>query len=249
SGNGEPSIVYKVDTPEEEVLEVPTDGLVGWYPLDAGDATDSSVHKNNGMSYDVKGGSNRYGIEDKATRFDGLKSYIEVADQDYLSISTTGAITISVWMQVISQNFPTSTIDNYIHWLGKGVGGQHEYALRMYDQDDSKNSNRVSAYVFNLTGGLGAGRAFQEPLALGEWLHIVAVYDYPNDAIRIYKNAKHDGESTFASFNITPENGTAPFRIGTRDLTSYLKGVLDDLRVYNRVLTDEEIYALYKEQP
>lgn len=43
------------------------------------------------------------------------------------------------------------------------------------------------------------------------------------------------------------ENGTAPVRLGTRSLWSFFEGRIDDLRFYNRALTDDEILDLYNE--
>ena len=52
----------------------------------------------------------------------------------------------------------------YVYILGKGTSDKQEYALRMYSNENSEvppRPNRVSAYVFNLSGGLGSGAYFQ----------------------------------------------------------------------------------------
>lgn len=224
---------------------VPTTGLVAWYRLNLGSGDDNTTYNNNGTAYNTSSATNRKGSAGLATRFNGTSSYIQVPDKSYLSISNTGKLSISVWMKVEVLDFPVSS-GGYVHWLGKGVTNQHEYALRMYNKN-SDRPNRISCYAFNLSGGLGAGAMVQEPVSIGEWIHIVAVYDYPNDKIRIYKNSKLIRTGTFSSYNITPQNGTAPLRIGTRDFASYFKGCLDDLRIYNKVLTQSEIDALYTE--
>ena len=44
------------------------------------------------------------------------------------------------------------------------------------------------------------------------------------------------------------QNGEAPIRLGTRSGWSFFQGRIDDLRIYNRALTEEEILALYNEK-
>jgi hypothetical protein len=41
----------------------------------------------------------------------------------------------------------------------------------------------------------------------------------------------------------------APLRIGQGDDQENFKGIIDDLRIYNRALNDDEIEALFNEQP
>lgn len=219
-----------------------TTGLVAHYRLNEGSGDDYTSNNNNGTSYNVTSASDRNGSAGRASRFNGTSSYINIPDKSYLSISTTGKLSISVWMKVETLNFPVTTND-YVHWIGKGTSNQHEYTLRVYNQNSDRPS-RISCYAFNLSGGLGAGSYVQEPVSLNQWIHIVAVYDKPNNAIKIYKNGVLKKTSTFSSYSITPQNGSAPLRVGTRDFANYFKGVLDELRIYNRVLTQSEITSL-----
>jgi hypothetical protein len=74
-----------------------------------------------------------------------------------------------------------------------GEANQQEWALRFYSATSPDRPNRISAYIFNPEGGLGAGAYFQDELTPGEWIHVVASYD-PGDAdtegagVRICKN-------------------------------------------------------------
>ncbi len=230
----------------EATIPVPTDGLVAWYPLNAGDGRDSSINDNHGVSYHVLPASNRHGIYGRATRFNGENSYIEIPDQDYLSIPTTGALTMSVWMKVEVLDFPYLDAE-YVYWMGKGVPGQQEYAFRIYNRD-AVNSSRIVTDIFDVGGVLEAGSYIQEPIQIGEWVHFVVVYDYPSNEISMYKNGELKRVGFFITrVEVTPHNSTAPYRLGTKDLSSFFKGSLDDLRFYDRKLTDDEIYALYAE--
>ena len=47
-------------------------------------------------------------------------------------------------------------------------------------------------------------------------------------------------------FNIMPTHGTAPLRLGTRDLGSFLRGGLDEVAIYPYVLSANKIQEHYK---
>lgn len=232
-------------TVEENATSVPTSGLIAWYRLNSGSGDDNTTLNNNGTVYNTSSATNRKGASGFATRFNGYSSYIEAPDKSYLSINYTGQLTISVWMKVETLDF-TNNEKGYVHWMGKGSSGRQEYVLRMYNKA-SDRPNRISCYAYNLDGGLGAGSYFQDNLSLNQWIHVVALYDYPKNSIKIYKNGILRDSDTFSSYDIIPQNGSAPLRIGTRDFASYFKGVLDDLRIYNRTLSQSEITALYNE--
>jgi hypothetical protein len=144
--------------------------------------------------------------------------------------------------------FPNTEGSGYVHWMGKGVKNQHEWTFRMYSSNNTEGrDNRTSFYLFNLMGGLGAGSYVQEPVIPGTWYHYVAMVDISTDKIKLYKNGVLRDEDAFikSKYHINPRNGTAPLRIGTRDFASYFKGAIDNINIYNRILSDSEILQLY----
>jgi hypothetical protein len=198
------------------------------------------------------------GDENTAIKLDGKKSYIEISNSKDFSQPTSGkGLTVEVWLRPDVLEFPGVTSDPYIHWLGKGEAKQMEWTLRFYSASSKDRPNRISAYIFNLEGGLGAGAYFQDKLTPGEWIHVVACYD-PGDAdtkgagVQIYKNGvrRQGPPSPGTLYNnpkwkIKPAPGTAPLRLGTQDLKSFLSGGLDEVAIYPRVLTAKEILENY----
>jgi concanavalin A-like lectin/glucanase superfamily protein len=165
------------------------------------------------------------------------------------SIPTTGAITISAWIRPATLAFPTTEgkgVDltkSYVHWLGKGEGGRQEWAFRMYSADNTVGrGNRISFYVFNPEGKLGDGSYFQDTIEAGVWIHVVGAVDeeqtyiYRDGVLRDTDNYRRD---------ITPEHGSAPLRIGTRDLNSFFEGEIREVRIWDRTLAQEEVKALH----
>jgi hypothetical protein len=193
-----------------------------------------------------------------AVKLDGRRSYVEVPSHKDLSQPTSGkGLTVEAWVRPDVLEFDGETDDPYVFWLGKGEAKRHEWGLRFYSRASKDRPNRVSAYLFNPEGGLGAGAYFQDKLTAGEWVHVVACFD-PGDAgtkgagVRVYKNgeprlgppqpgALYDNPQ----WKIKPVAGGAPLRLGTRDLKSFLSGGLDEVAVYPRVLTAKEVLENY----
>ena len=198
------------------------------------------------------------GDPDTAVKLDGKKSYIEIPSHKDFSQPTSGkGLTVEVWVRPDVLDFEGETADPYIFWLGKGEQKQQEWALRFYSAKSKDRPNRISAYIFNPDGGLGAGAYFQDKLTAGEWIHVVACFD-PGDSdtkgagVHIYKNGVHrlGPPSAGVLYNnpqwqIKPEHGTAPLRLGTRDTKSFLSGGLDEAAIYRRVLSSKEILENY----
>jgi len=185
--------------------------------------------------------------------FDGIQTYIEVPDSADFSVVTTGGLTISAWMRPDVLTFPTEEGAGYVHWLGKGEAEQQEWTFRMYGADttapaDTRDpqgptrSGRISFYVFNLDGGLGVGSYFQDVLAAGTWIHVVGAADTSNTYI--YRDGMLRKIEQYLP-NITPAHGSANLRIGTRDLQSFFKGAIREVRIWSRCLQESEVAALH----
>ncbi len=210
------------------------------------------------------------GDPDTAVGFNGPGSqdYVEIADPGtgVFSQPTSGAgLTVEMWMRPDTLTFSGETSEPYIHWLGKCVSGsgQCEWGMRFYSQDAPTRSNRISAYIWNPSGGEGAGAYFQDALVPGQWMHIVAVYEpgdmntNPPAGVHIYRDGVHrlgppSSGTLYRSFGIVPVPGTLPVRLGTRDAATsgnaavgYLTGGLDEVAIYPRVLSADEILENY----
>ena len=75
--------------------------------------------------------------------FDGVQSYIEIADDPDFSLPTTGELTISAWIRPATLTFRRSE-KGYVHWLGKGAADEQEWVFRMYSADNAVGrANRI----------------------------------------------------------------------------------------------------------
>ena len=176
--------------------------------------------------------------------FNGSTGYVEIPDADVFSESTTGALSVEAWMRPDSLTMPNAESSGYVHWMGKGTSGQHEWVARMYQQGNSEDrANRISFYSFNLTGGLGAGSYFQDTVVVSQWIHYAGTFD--DTRTYIFKNGAMRDSDLLSDYSIVPMNGTAPVRIGTRDMSSFFQGSIARVAIYNVRLTEQQILAHY----
>lgn len=232
-----------------------TDGPVGYWTLSQTDGlTDRSGHGLNALSYNTPGFTNMPAAGETGTVFDGSTQYIEVADNDLLSVPTTGILTIEAWLRPDILEFAQSEGSGYVHWMGKGTAGQHEYTARLYNLTNSEQRpNRLSGYAFNLAGGLGAGSYEQDAVIAGEWIHYVLTINtvatngsYPTGYTKLYKNGVLRDQDSLSEYSIVPANGTAPLRIATRDFGSYFRGAVAKVAVYNYELSESRLLEHYR---
>jgi hypothetical protein len=199
-------------------------------------------------------------------RLTGSDSYVEIASIVDYSIATTGELSVAAWIRPDTLNFPRWEGTRYVHWLGKGDSGEHEWAFRMYNRDHTAENpprpNRISFYTFNPGGGLGIGSYFQDALHNKRWIFVVGVAD--STRTYMYRDGRYRRCDTYRGppegpcpihyqpppndnlqLEIDPTAGSAPLRLGTRDLNSFFEGGLTRVRIWNRALGGDEISALY----
>ncbi|MFD5632882.1 LamG domain-containing protein [Streptomyces sp. NPDC127077] len=180
---------------------------------------------------------------DRASLFDGTSQYVEIPDDDRLSVTTTGELTVEAWIRPDTLTFARTAGTGYVNWLGKvsSSEAQAEWLARMYSRDNTEaRANRISGYVFNRGGGLGAGSYFEDRVAPGRWIHYALVINtreksaaYPTGYVKVYKNGVLRDQDALDEYDITPSNTDAPMRIGTAGTKSYFKGAIGKVAVYD----------------
>lgn len=104
---------------------------------------------------------------------------------------------------------------------------------------------KVGAHLINTWPGNAVKVATEEPIETGKWQHVALTYNGggKSESIKVFVNGElrtHtqlNGKSQLKATMKTP----LPFVIGGRSSSSRFKGQMDEVRVYNRVLTPEEI--------
>ena len=216
-----------------------TSGLVAYYPFN-GNANDESGNAINPtyIGTGVTLTTDRFGNPDKAYNFDGnAGSYIRMpADK----LPTTNR-TISLWFNV-------PEVSNRPGLLGYGGNGSCGTSFFMA-------LNCMGGGQYMLQGHCAINQAVYAYTAepINNWYHWVAVIDgnvqkiYVNGELKSTENTFTSGTAVagadFALGVISYVNGTVPY---TDINVGYLKGKLDDVRIYDKVLSDEQVNELYK---
>ena len=203
---------------------------------------------------------------DQILLFDGVSTRVEIGSLPEYSVPPKHKFTASAWVRRDVDDFPNFEQNHYVHWLSKGEAGKQEWVLRMYGRQTNANDRRddwTSFYVFNPGGERGTGSRVEETINRGEWIHIVGVADvgcthiYRNGAFKdcdIYRQAdsqyctRHvERGCNLSTDPIVPEARDGKLRIGSRDRASWFLGAIAKVRIWQRILTDDEIRAMYED--
>lgn len=217
-------------------------GLKAYYSLD-GNGSDS-LNKTNGTVYGAIATTNRFGEIGKAMFFDGVDDYIDLGTATELDIKKN--ITVSAWIKTPSTW--TSTFHPGIYGRGTpnrvGVSGRG-MDLYVYLGSDSTQRNGAFIYLPNNSNSWGSNLARSFTLDSDTWYHIVGVRD--SNKTLVYING------TMADLDTIGPNGDIDYgnsiitSIGRNDDYQYFKGVIDELRIYDRALDSSDIKSIYNE--
>ena len=219
-------------SPTETPEVLPTEGLVAWYPFN-GNANDESGNGNDGTVYGAALIEDRFGISDKAYSFNGRDNYIIVNSSS--SLQPTKEITIAVWLFPLS--YPTDAMDGWMGILTKRINENNapwdSYVISIHKEQYLQ---------FGVNGASDALRLHN--MGLYKW--IFALGTMSENEVKFYINGRLQSRISRGD-NIL--YSSLSLRIGTLSITRLnpFNGIIDDIRIYNRALSDREILTLYHE--
>lgn len=212
--------------------------LVGHWIMNEGNGvtvSDVSAYGNNGTR--GTGATWTTGLRGHAIDFNNTTNgSITIADKSYYSATaTTPALTVSAWFSGVPL-----VANGMIVTKGTG-GGAFEWALRFPDTGTNIMFNTwdsAGTDYYSVTG--------TTTLSSGVWYHGVGVVVHGVGA-SVYLNGRWEATDTTAS-SANMSDTTAAVVIGKRgDNAAFFDGLIDDVRIYNRALTDSDIAWLYAE--
>ena len=203
-----------------------TSGLVGYWKFDEGLGNivyDSSGYSNHGTIYGATWTDNgKFG----GALYFGGDDYVLVPSSPSLEI--TDELTLEAWIKVHYSVDSTILTKRYRF---SEVG----YGLHFWD------SERVVS--FNVGASMYEGLKTREiSLELDNWYHIAGTYIESTGEWKIYVNGALENSLTRPG-ELAANN--APIYIGSHNSTSFFRGVIDEIRIYNRALSPDEILQHY----
>ncbi|NVL91353.1 MAG: LamG domain-containing protein [Desulfobacterales bacterium] len=213
----------------------PTSNLVGWWKFDEKSgytAYDSSGNANHGTLHSDP--RRVAGHDGSALSFDGVDDCVEIPDDD--SLTPSSEITISFW----------------INNRGGNSSGIFKFAscnLRAYSFQIADESDIVCARVYSDT--MTYGDIYSNgSVSKNRWHHLALTFNRGNAAI--YINGQLDKSALMSVSSIT--NDDQPLTIGgywsycdEKFLEKALNGIVDELMIFDRALSVEEIQKLFRE--
>ena len=197
-------------------------GLVGYWQFNEGSGTsvqDSSSYAKT-ISSTVAWAE---GYDGSGISFDG-DDYITVGTDEQYNI--TGAISLSMWIYV-----PEYTSGRVV--CKQGSKGKRGWSLNI--EETGKASFQIAKDKDNLYLVDSVS-----DVPLNQWVHIAGVY-IPGKSCSIYINGKLDNQRT-DSVPSSQYNNSLALTLGARPSKEcYFKGIADEICIYNRPLTQEEI--------
>ncbi len=206
--------------------------LIGQWKFDEDTGTTTYDSSGNGNDGTLTNAPTRVGssscIAGSCLQFNGVNTYVNVPVFSGEPVASS-SLSIAGWV-----NFSNLTGYHVIACFGTDGGPPSAYGIYSY------GSNPIAS--FSSSNGAATGNTI---LATGRWYYIVGVYDGLTN--KIYVNGSLDKSVTYGSGNII----SGPLEIGVwcnyqnNPSSNQLNGSIDDVRVYNRALTADEISKLY----
>jgi Concanavalin A-like lectin/glucanases superfamily/Secretion system C-terminal sorting domain len=210
--------------------QVTTEGLVTFFPFD-GNSNDATSSNNHATVYNATLAPDRFGNANSAYSFNGTSSYLYLESAKNLDNPN---YTYSVWVKTdknpaLGQGYCILEAGTENGQFGIGMSINNNYVNTtgfIVNQNGNLLYNNVlpssnSWYLFTLTKDEDSLKLFvNNKVVKSLYLNKVPTYD------------------AYFSLYIGKRHIYAPY-------TQYFKGLLDDIRIYNRALTNQEIEEIY----
>ncbi|SNZ05679.1 Carboxypeptidase regulatory-like domain-containing protein [Natronoarchaeum philippinense] len=202
-------------------------GLVGYWPLDDAGAAGVSDVSGSGNDGSQSGGlGNASGLfGTSAYDFDGSDDAVTVPHDESIEMSDEDAVTVSAWVKKDAAQSG---------WVAIAQKSDQSYNLQF------ENGNQPTFTIYD-----GDWNIVNSGVSLSndQWHHVVGTYD--GSEARIYVNGTLKGTQA-VSGTLANASGS-PLGIGENLATGgrNLDGTIDELRLYDRALSDAEVQALY----
>jgi hypothetical protein len=222
--------------------------LVGWWPLDDTGTPGTTVLDIDALGNPAPlGGTPKPsalgaggpvpvpGVVGGALNFDGIDDYVEIPDNAALDLGT-GDFTIDAWIKT-SQNTGVAAI----------LDKRQSSPLQGYHLFTYNGNLFLQLAVSSFFGSVFANYPANTFIANGNWHHIAVVVTRTSSpsTVRWYV----DGRDKGANPGPPPASldNSAPLRLAVRSvsLNGYWKGTLDELELFNKALTETEVFTIF----
>ena len=203
-------------------------GLVVFYEFD-GDLENEVADEHHGTaSRAVTYVADRDGGANGAIHVD---KYDVVSVPDHPELDITGGVTLAAWVS------PEASDQAHASLIDKGHN--EAYSVGMWGGISDPDTTLFFGYIADES----ENSPYLLPMGTGVWSHIAITFDDTANRMRLYFNgSKVDSGNIGTSIGVTDQ----PLRIGGSQPAGFYKGRIDEVAVFDRALTHEEIEELYQ---
>jgi len=235
------TLVWHVNIAEAQFVK---EGLVSWWPFDRntiGDdgTVEDSFGDNNGIiEGDVEIVGGRVG---ECLKFDTVDDFVTIEHSDSVDIGE-GEYSVEAWIKA-----PTQPAGWWLHtiYAKGGTNWKAGYLIAVRGDKDAAGMGGFGVLVSREGGGTETYT--DENVDDDEWHHVVGVFSRSSGEIKAYIDGKL--EQAVAADKTIDLSTPAEARIGRSSQQSsdadWYSGCIDEVRLYNKALSDEEIRQNY----
>ncbi len=204
----------------------PTNGLVAWYPFN-GNVQDESGNERHATNRGARFVPDRFGVSDGALRFDG-KQFVDCGTNSVFELGKQGSL--GCWMLPFERTGPL---------VGKDSLKFHD-DIQLGVNPHNKARGKI-AMAMSPKEGEQIRLATGPEITPGKWYHVLGQWD--TNGFRLFVNGKQVAENT-GDYRVHAAGH--PLLIGRFQTSEYFKGIIDDVAIYNRALSGNEVESLHR---
>jgi len=227
----------KMNTSVTNALTGPGSGLVGWWTFDGPDMVGGTVMDRSGrgnhgdMENMATSSAYAIGRMGQALNFDGNNDGVYFPVSSPLLSPGTGDFTVTAWAY-LKGPFESSHVYSDIGTAGSVSLSFGTLARGSCNYSDGTNNSNATGAVNGFT--------------TGRWYHVACVKK--GTMAYLYRDGELDGSTDNPSLGSVNANGVWQPVIGSYVTgANVLPGSIDDVRIYNRALSPDEIRKLYNQ--
>jgi len=217
-------------------------GLMAYYPFD-GNPNDVSGNNNNPVFNNATLTTDRNGQANKAYYFNGVNNYMQIPNAPTINGGTQ--ISLCAWVKPMGF-YQGPCHGNSILMKGDGDFLPGNYDLRFDDAQYTAancSSNIVDEAHENFYSSLESVAGGYSPyIQKNTWYSVIATYD--GNRAKLYVNCNLVADQSLNGQTFTNDFDLFFGRLNNDQYPYWFNGALDDIRIYNRAITQDEVNVI-----